>query len=301
MGIYNRDYLRDDEGFDAYSPSGSQRSTTSIVVKLIIATAAVFVLQIMTARPQVASLVQSWLSLDSTTVFREGQIWRLLTYAFCHDQQNLLHIVFNMYLLYILGKIVCGLMGDREFLWFYCASAIFAGICSVAFYTFVGKPTSIIGASGAVMAVFMLFAMHYPRQRLYMFGIIPIEVRWLLAMYIVFDAYPVIITLMGNDRNPSMVAHSAHLGGLLFGFLYFRWNMRITNWWDRFAGRVSSMRRKKNNLRVFNPGTQPEAGNLVDSVDEILAKISREGEASLTPRERNILTQASRQIRRDRG
>lgn len=309
MGIYNRDYLKGEDGYNAYRDSGLRRGSVSMVGRIIIVTVAMFVLQLMTSRQGATSLVLDWLSLDSQTLFRQGQIWRLLTYAFCHSQAELLHIVMNMYVLYMVGQAVCELTGEREFLWYYLVSAVFAGICSVVFYSIVGLPFDIIGASGAVLAVFMLFAMHYPRRRMYLFGLIPIEVRWLLTIYVLIDLIPTLRMLTGDAQmiaararmqGASLTAHSAHLGGLLFGFLYFRWNMRITHWWDLFAGRLPSLTRKKSGLRVFNPGPTPEP-DLSDKVDDILAKISREGESSLTARERHILTQASRQLRKDRN
>lgn len=308
MGIYNRDYLRDEEGFDAYSDSGKRSGPMSIVNKLIIVTVGMFVLQLLTSRQGGSSLILDWLSLDSVTLFSSGQIWRLLSYAFCHSTRDLWHLVFNMYFLYMIGRSVCQLTGDREFVWFYLVSAIFAGICSVVFYRLMDLPAHIIGASGAVMAVFVLLVQYYPRRKVYFFGIFPIEMRWLLALFVAMDAFPVLMMVLGDPQRIAaeaavegrqMTANSAHLGGLLFGFLYYRWNMRLSAWWDRFSGRLPTLKRKPKHLRVFNPVTQPEPEIALSAkIDEILEKISREGESSLTAKERNLLTQASRQLRK---
>ena len=298
MGLENREYLRDEDSYGSYGQQGRSRGPLSVIVKIIIATVAVFFLQIMTAQGGGSSLIQEWLQVSPSTVFLKGQIWRLLTYAFCHSQQQLLHIVMNMAVLYMIGQWVAPRLGDREFLWFYATSAVFAAICSIALYAVQGRDIPIIGASGSVMAVFMLFVMFYPRQRLLLMGIVPIEARWLLVLYIAFYAGPMLLS-MGGMQESSNVAHSAHLGGLLFGFLYFRWHMRLSNWWDNFAGRFSATRRRTGNLRVFNPGEQPNV-DISSKVDEILKKISEQGEASLTAKERNFLTQASKQMRKDR-
>ncbi len=293
MGIENREYIRED--YD----DGLRKSRTpsaSIVVKLIIATVAVYALQILTINRDGSSLVQQWLELTADNVFFRGQIWRLLTYAFCHSQQDLLHLVFNMMVLYSIGSVLRELTGDREFLWFYLVSAVFAGICSLAFYSIIGIPVVIVGASGATMAVFCTVAMHYPRQKVFVMGIIPVEFRWLLALFVFLDSLPIVTGQVASSK----VANAAHLGGLVFGFFYFRWSMRLTRWWDQFAGRIATRRRAKGNLKLFAPPTQPDA-KMDEQVDAILEKISREGEASLTARERNILTQASRQLRKDRG
>ncbi len=310
MGLDNREYLRDEGGYDDGYGQRPARPPMSIVVKVVIATAVVFVLQLMMGQGRISSPVTDWLALDAEPLFH-GQIWRLLTYAFCHSRHNPLHIIFNMYILWMLGREVSRLTGEREFLWFYLVSAVFAGIVSVCFYELMGLPATIIGASGAVNAVFLLFAMHYPRQKLYLFGVIGVEVRWLLAAFVAFDAFPVVMTILqGRDaaiRNAAeqalqgnqMTANSAHLGGLLFGYLYFRWNMRLTRWWDGVAGRAAQIKRPKSSLKVYNPTSTPEP-DLSSRVDEILDKISREGEASLTSRERRILTQASEQLKKSK-
>lgn len=305
MGIENREYLRDEYGDTA----GSFRRPSSrpMTIILVVVTVAVFVLQLMTSRSAgqqgvSSSLVQKWLALNFEDVMTRGQIWRLLTYAFCHDQGNLLHIVFNMMVLYSIGGVLRQLLGDREFLWFYLVAAVFAGMCSMVFYRLVNIPAQIIGASGATMGVFCLVALHYPRQKVLLMGIIPIEFRWLLAAFVAIDTLPMISQVsaaLQNRQAASQVANSAHIGGLIFGFLYFRWNMRITRWWDQFAGRIAT-HRKRGKLRVFTEAPEPES-NLSSQVDEILEKISREGEASLTSRERKILAQASKQYRKGRS
>ena len=298
MGIESREYLRD--GGDGSFGGRTSVAPMSVVTKIIIATVGVFVLQCLSSSGDGRlSTIEQWLVLDGGDLFR-GQIWQLLSYAFLHSTEYPLHIGMNMYMLYVLGRAAAQLTGDREFLWFYGVSAVFAGLCSVCFYHFLGVDLRVLGASGAVCAVFTLFAMHYPRQKLYLFGILGVEVRWLLTAYVVFEAFPVIEALGNDSLNPDGTAHSAHLGGLLFGWLYFHRQMRFTAWWDRFAGRAStSLRVKKSGLRVYSPKTQPDP-DLSDRVDEILAKISEHGEESLSVRDRRILRQASEQMKKRR-
>lgn len=309
MGIENREYLRDDNSFGA--PGTPRRAPLNIVVKIIILTAVVFLLQVLSGSQNQSSLVTDWLMLNRESVFPKAQIWRFLTYAFCHSESDLLHIVINMYVLYIMGTVVIRVTGEREFLWFYLFAAVFSGIVAVVYYQLIDIPYAIVGASGAVLAVFTLFALHYPRQKLYLFGVLPVEARWLLLAYAIFDGYPALQLLLGDAKqiiaaevaanpNKQFVCHSGHLGGVLFGFLYFKGHMRISDWWDTVAGRIRLPRRKPRHLRVFRPATQPDP-DLSDHVDRILEKITREGESSLTDRERRILTQASRQLRKDRN
>lgn len=316
MGLDNRDYIQQSSYDDGYSGS-TVRAPKSIVVKLIIVTVAAFLLQWLFADDDGMSPFTEWCRLDQFAVFR-GQVWRLVTYAFCHDRYELFHIGLNMFLLYILGRPVLQLIKEREFLWFYLAAAAFAGICALCFNMMIGIPSSVVGASGAVCAVFVVLAMHYPRQKMLLFGVIGIELRWLLAFYVAIDALPALWMLIQGREEliaqrareameavrtgkpmAAQTAHSAHLGGLLFGFLYVRWNMQLTRWWDEFAGRIKRPARNRSNLKVYNPQNQPDV-DLSDRVDEILEKISREGESSLSARERRILTQASEQLKNRR-
>lgn len=272
----------------------------SVVYQLIAATVVVFLLQLMTRRIETNdSLVLNWLAMERDHVLSMGQIWRLVTYAFVHSEHSLTHIAFNMLALYFLGRIVARTIGNREFLWFYLTSAFCAGmvqLCTMAINP-TGEEDWVLGASGAVSAVFMLFAMYYPRMKLYFFGVLPIEARWLLAFAVTVD------TLGFLGMAPSLfvpsgarVGHAAHLGGLMFGFLYFSGNMHLTRWWDDFAGRLPQKKASQNTLRVYNPDTQPEV-NYSDRIDDILAKISLKGEASLSERERRMLNQASEHFR----
>lgn len=292
MGLENREYLRDDYNDD--SPRMSF-AVGGIVKKLIVATVICYLAQLFTTKNGV-SIVQSWLELNFSSTVLGGQIWRLVTYAFCHDVGDLFHLVMNMATLFFIGRMLVLLLGEKEFLWFYLTSAVFAGIVGLSFYRLINMAPSIVGASGAVYAIFTLVAMHYPKQTVLLMGAIPIQMRWLLALFIALDVLPI---LTGQARF-SQTASSCHLGGVLFGFLYFKWHMNLSRWWDRIAGRVMNRRRNPGRLKVYAPSTQPET-SLDEQVDAILEKISQHGEASLTARERNILTQASRQLRKNRN
>ncbi|MFO1003174.1 MAG: rhomboid family intramembrane serine protease [Planctomycetaceae bacterium] len=288
MGIENREYLRDE-----YDGPGPMRfSTTSVQVKLIIVTVAVFLLQVLTTRGG-DSVVTRWLDLSGPDLYQHGQVWRLLTYAFCHNVKDPFHLIFNMMTLYFAADTLLRLLGQKEFLWFYCCSAMFAGFAAVVTYTIMGRNASVIGASGAVCAMFGLVTMHYPRQRVMLMGLLQMEMRWVLAIFMLL---PVLIERMSGTP----VSHSAHFGGLLFGYLYFKSHMQLSRWWDNFAGRMAMKRRNKGKLKIFAPPAATDS-NLDAQMDPILEKISREGEASLTQRERNILIQASKKLRKDRN
>lgn len=293
MGLENREYLREDfQQPSNWRPSrGPLPATTLLILVMVV----VFILQWATSRPdQGTSLVEYWLQLQVESILRQGQIWRLLTYAFCHSRDNLLHLLINALTLHFAGQLLLGVVPRREFLWFFLTSATFAGIASLAFCWLLSPEKPVLGASGGVLAVFTLAALYFPRQQVLLMGLIPLQLRWLLALYIAWDLLPM---LTGGWRT-SGTAHPAHLGGVAFGALYFQRQMSFSRWWDGLWGQIR--RRKAGKLRIYAPSAVPES-RLDQQVDAILQKITEHGEASLTPRERNILTQASRQLRKQRG
>ncbi|MFM7059323.1 MAG: rhomboid family intramembrane serine protease [Planctomycetota bacterium] len=293
MGLENREYLRED--FQQPSDWRPSRGALPATTQLILVMIAVYILQLATIRLDLrTSLVEYWLQLDPEAILRKGQIWRLLTYAFCHSRSDLLHLVINSLTLHFCGQLLLGVLPRREFLWFFLAGATFSGIASLLFCWLLAPDMVVIGASGAVLAALTLAALYFPRQQVLLMGFIPLQMRWLLAAYVAWDLLPI---LTGGWKS-SQTAHIAHLGGVMFGGLYFQQHLNFSRWWNGIQGRVR--RRKTGKLKIYAPSAAPES-RLNDQVDAILQKITDQGEASLTPRERNILTQASRQLRKQRG
>ena len=140
------------------------------------------------------------------------------------------------------------------------------------------------------MAVLALFIWYYPHETLHLWGVLPVPAWALGVLYLVFD-------LQGAASGGDRVAHTAHLAGATFGLLYAwrGWSLEGLGKLPRWPFRVPRM-------RVVHPDDDdrtaaPAAPPADDEVDRILAKISRSGEASLTPAERETLTQASRRLR----
>ena len=246
-------------------------------------------------------LVTSALDLSPESVLH-GQVWRLLTYAFCHDVHSVWHILFNMLFIVWFGATLERMYGTREFLLFYLAAAVVSGVAFLALAFALGDPTPAVGASGAVMAIMAVYAIHFPRDEIFLFGLIRIQIRFFVLFYLVYDLYPVLTALSGDGRSDG-VAHAAHLGGLAFGFLYHHFGLRFDRSWDVFKRlRAPRMRMRKppESIRLYEPSTDnftPRSENLETKVDAILAKIQAHGEASLTDQEREILRMASQQYK----
>lgn len=299
MGVYDRDYYRNDP------PGGGLLGGVAPICKWLIAiNVAVFVLQLMTDDPLTGrGGVTEWLMLSPSAVLHRFEIWRLLTYAFCHAS-DITHIAGNMIFLWICGSQIEPIYGQREFLRFYLTAAILSGLGYLCFELVTGGDSPSLGASGAVMAVSMLCAMYYPSMKILVMFVLPIELRWLVAIYVIYDTYPVLLALRGTNSFDH-VAHSAHLSGLLYGYLYRRFDLRfsrlLAGWsWPKMKRMVrTATTGKPENVRIYSP--PEEAVTIPDlklRVDEILAKISAQGEASLTDSEREILKEASRRFKK---
>ena len=285
MGIYNRDYFRNDQRRWRQGWLGSGYKW------LIAANVIIYVLQFVL--PPVTGLFEL-----APALVIDGQVWRLVTYAFCHDPRSPLHILFNMLFLAWFGATLERMYGTREFILFYFVAAVASGAAFVALAFALGDPTPAIGASGAVMAVVVLYAIHFPRDEVYLLGLIRLQIRYLVLIYLVFDLWPVLGALSGESRSDG-VAHAAHLGGVAFGYLYHRFGLRLDRVWDTLkrlqVPRIRS-RKRPESVRLYDPSVE-RSENLDVKVDAILEKIQAHGEASLTEQERDVLRMASQRYK----
>jgi membrane associated rhomboid family serine protease len=203
--------------------------------------------------------------------------WTLVTYAFVHDESNLMHIGFNMLTLYFFGPRVEQRLGSERFIALYFVAAISGALLSFVFAPY----GAIVGASGAIFGVMYAYAKFWPREQVLLWGIIPIEVRWLVAI-------STLISLLGIGSG---IAHFAHLGGFAGGYLFLLFLER-RHGAKRFKTQVSNaapaadalankwQRVDRNRIHEVNR----------DEVNRILDKISATGLKSLTPQERLFLT-----------
>jgi membrane associated rhomboid family serine protease len=280
---------------------GGSISATPVVKWILIITVAVYLLQLFWINEygsrsgyQVPgdSLVQRWLSLDVDKVM-DGQIWRLWTCALVHNALSVWHILVNMLVLVWFGRSLELHYGSREFLLFYLCGVLVASLCHIALQLTLGERVPAIGASGGVMAVFCLFAMWNPGYTVSLYFFIPVPVIWLLISYVIYDLHPVVLELTGTSSQ-SGTAHAAHLGGVGFAFLYYQSGWLLESCFNRLLVRSTSQGRKP---IKFSPRQKEQQHRQEQQVDVILAKISSEGEASLTANERAILLAASQRYK----
>lgn len=303
MGIYDREYYRrEGPGYlDALIPSGQ-------VCKWLIALNVIFfILQLLTQpriefAPDHAQITSRAPTLDVTATLEldtqkvsQGQVWRLLTYAFLHSTGTWMHIFFNMLFLWWFGSEVEILYGSKEFLTFYLVSAVVGGLAFQAQALMQGTPHLCIGASGAVTAVLVLYACHFPHATILLFFVLPVPI-WL---FVVFQVGQDAFHLLGG--MPTTIAVAVHVGGAAFAGLYYVNHWRILSLWQ--GVQMWRRRRSQPKLRMYRPDDDlpvavASGGSDVDEhldakLDAVLEKLSRHGRDSLTPTERDILFRAS--------
>jgi len=167
----------------------------------------------------------NYLAMIPLAVVRGGWIWQFVTYMFVHDPNSISHILFNMLALFIFGRQVERQMGSREFLLYYLLTGILAGFFSFLVYWFTGnRMTALIGASGAIFAVQLAFAVLFPNSVVYIWGILPLRAP---VMVLGFTGLEVFLMFTGLGGN---VAHITHLAGFAFGWFYFIARFGINPW-----------------------------------------------------------------------
>jgi membrane associated rhomboid family serine protease len=134
------------------------------------------------------------------------------------------HIILNMLALFVCGVPVEKAIGTKEFLLFYFVSGILAGVVSFVIFLFTAPQTFLLGASGAIFAVQLAFAVIYPRARMLIWGIIPMRAP---VMVLVFTALELVQAVTGTGAG---VAHLTHLAGFATGWLYLVVRFGVKPW-----------------------------------------------------------------------
>jgi membrane associated rhomboid family serine protease len=234
---------------------------TRMVKRLIIVTSAVFLLTYIPLQifgPDYFAYPFAWFALRPDDVTHRFYLWELATYLFLHG--GWFHIIFNMFALWMFGSDLETLWGGRRFLFYYFLTGIGAGILDATLSALFPTPipTATIGCSGAVYGLLLAYGMIFPDRPIYLYMIIPIKAKWFVA---IMGA----IEFVSSFSTPgSGVSHVAHLGGMLFGFLYlrggslpFRWQLRFHEWRRarlrrKFEGYMRDQERKDDAGRWVN-------------------------------------------------
>ena len=305
---------------DYYKPSGFGGFSlfTPVIKNLIIINVIVFLMQMLGEQVILGNasgsyLLNKWFALnplggaDNYGIPYHFQIWQLVTYQFMHGGFS--HIFFNMLFLWMFGMEVENMWGTKKFLTFYLTCGIVAGIAQLvlpALFNEALAPT--IGASGAIFGVLVAFGMLFPDRYVYLYFLIPVKAKYLIIFLIVVEFYSL---PTGGD-----VAHIAHLGGALAGFIFVLFNRKPSYSGNAFFGsntrggskifdsfkNASNVFKKKDDevedadyYDINGDKNNPEVSQ--EEIDKILDKISQSGYQNLSEREKKVLFEASKRMK----
>jgi membrane associated rhomboid family serine protease len=210
--------------------------------------------------------------------------WSVVTYMFLHA--GVWHLLFNMLALYVFGPRVEGRLGGRQFLLLYFISGLVGALTSL-----LTPSAAIVGASAAIFGVMLGYARYWPRDLVLVWGVLPIQARWFVMGMTALSLFA------GFGGAQPGVAHFAHLGGFLGGWMYLKWLERhspaarfraqVTQPRDRFESPSAALERwRAIRLEQLHPVNREE-------VERLLKKVT-EGHVALSAEERAVLERFSR-------
>jgi len=213
--------------------------------------------------------------------------WALGTYMFLHA--GIGHLFFNMIGLFFFGPRLESRLGSRGFLWLY----FLGGLGGAAFSFLFSFDNPVVGASAAVYGILIGFAMYWPREHIYIYGILPIQ-AWVLAVLVVL-----VSLYSGFAGTGGSTAHFAHLGGLAAGAGYLKWR-------DWHTGKGKRDFQRQVHQTPSMEGSDQQASARWSSielsaihelnrseVEDLLARVDAEGAKSLSTDDRAFLDRMS--------
>ncbi|UCD23261.1 MAG: rhomboid family intramembrane serine protease [Gemmatimonadota bacterium] len=227
-----------------------------------------------------------------------SRLWTFVTYMFLHG--SFMHLLMNLLLLFIFGPAVEMRMGGPTFAAYYFTCGLGGAITHLVI-SGLTSPYPMIGASAAVLGVALAFAIYWPNEPIHVFPLpMPIKVKWLVAFLVVLDL------VAARSGAQDGVAHFAHLGGFLFGYIFLRSRENLARGSQAIVSRTrkpmtANRPRPKEAVGAVRPETdkaEPKKSADYDEIDRVLDKISEKGLDSLTPEERGLLDEASRNLRK---
>ncbi len=276
MGLYDRDYTQADF-HTQYGNTPQMRlnfpKLTPVVKWLLIANITIYVISVLTF---LGPYIYEWFQLDTTSLGRALQIWRLISYQFLHDPVRIFHIIFNMLGLYFLGPTLERYWGSKKFLIFYLGCGVAGGLFYMLLVSIGFLPSRpMIGASGAILGMLAACAILFP-QFVVIFFIFPVPIR--LAAIILTIAYFFFVVTGSENAG----GHACHLAGMAAGAAY----VLSGPWRNKIKVKMTAGHRWQKKIT--------EQRNLQIELDRILDKVHKYGIHSLTSHEKKILKQATK-------
>ena len=221
--------------------------------------------------------------LVSTSHIEHGYMWTLITAAFSHNE--LWHLAINMFVLWSFGTALEHFWGTRVFTLFYLAAAVVASIshCAVSSFLMGRDDILALGASGAVSGLLLAYALHFPRHRILLFGIVPVPALAGVLAFVGLDLWGLIAQGRGGGLP---IGHGAHLGGALAGALIYFLYLHAT-----YPTPAIRQPRPPSGAASLTPDEARE-------FERIRIKIETTGPHTLTPKEQDFLDRLRERVLR---
>ena len=266
-----------------YSPGGF-RVMPPAIKAIILTNIAVFFLQLSPFSTIVMYFGPLWPVASSGGY--SFQIWQLFTYMFMHG--GTMHILFNMFALWLFGTEIENYWGTKEFTAYYFICGVGAAIINLM--ATIGSSSPTVGASGAVFGILLAFGMMFPNRYIFLYFLFPVKAKYFVAGY---AALELLMGINSSTMSGSNIAHFAHLGGMVVGFAYIKF--RQQGW--SFADWLEKTFPKKDDTgdgpKLYRKNDASSRTDVSEAeIDEILDKISRQGYESLTKEEKTKLLKA---------
>ncbi|MGA9408432.1 MAG: rhomboid family intramembrane serine protease [Bacteroidota bacterium] len=292
--------------YNYYRPSffGGFSFFPPVIKTLLLSNTGVFLVMLFLGNFRVGDYSLSLVMNEWFALFPLGQgfqVWQLFTYLFMHA--GLSHLFFNMLALWMFGMELENTWGSRKFLTYYLICGVGAGLSNILIgplFTSVG-PT--IGASGAIYGVLLAYGLLFPDRLIFIYFFIPLKAKYFVVLYMVIEFVSV--------SNTDGIAHFAHLGGAVVGFIYlladgFRFSRSQSSVRSRnvFSGWTAPRRPNDSYENVTEAQVydikenqrKEEAQVIQQRIDDILDKISKAGYQSLSDEEKKMLFEASKKL-----
>lgn len=246
-----------------------------------------------------------WLSMPSMPDSLIAQPWSPLTYMFVH--YDFIHLAFNMIILYVFSKLFVMRLSEKQLLSVYIYGGLTGAGLHLALMNLMAEPSLLLGASAAVMAVVLATAVYTPDFRIHLLFIGPVKLKYVAIFTVLMDLLGVLMSMTDSPHRlmANNVAHFAHLGGALYGYLFIRQLrkghdlskgfIKLWNWLTALFQRETKMKVvHRQGCTHKKPPRDDKAYNKVkkanqEEIDRILDKISKSGYESLSKREKDIL------------
>ena len=215
----------------------------------------------------------STFGLVPSKFFNNLNLWQPITYMFLHG--SILHILFNMLVLWMFGKELESILGNNKFLEYYFICGVGSGIVTLIFNY--NSYIPVVGASGAIYGLFTAYAILYPDRNVYFYFLLPIKIKYLLIILTGISLFSILI------QSNSSISHITHLSGIIIGFLYFNKN-KLINYKNLF----NKDAKKKKVYQINNVDD-----NIDTEINKILDKINKSGFESLSENELDKLKKGS--------